>query len=294
MKPPPFDYHRPATLEEALSLKAQLGEDAKVLAGGQSLVPTMNYRLVQPTALIDLNDLVELDYISLNAEGDLHVGAMTRQRRLEFEPIVEKELPLLHEAIPFIAHPQIRNRGTIGGSLVHADPASELPVVALAAEARFRVKNREGERSIAAEDFFLGMFMTDLQPDEILVEISFPARPTRTGWSFMEVTRRAGDYAMMGVAILISLDGDGRCEKARMVYLNAGDGPIEAKNASEGLKGKSYSEATVEIAAVQASQEEIDPYGSVHATVEYQRHLAYVLTKRALQQAFQRAQVKAD
>jgi carbon-monoxide dehydrogenase medium subunit len=290
MKPPPFEYFKPATFEEALSLKAQHGEDAKVLAGGQSLIPTMNYRLVQPSALIDLNEISELDHISISAERDLCIGAMTRQRRIEFDPDVEKAMPILHETIPYIAHPQIRNRGTIGGSLVHADPASELPVIALVAGAQIRVKSHLGERWIPAEDFFQGMFMTDLQPDEILVEVRSPAMPSRTGWSFVEVTRRAGDYAMMGVAILVSLEDDGRCKEARMVYLNAGDGPIEARGAADTLRGEAYSEDVVEEAASKASEEEIDPMGSVHATVKYQRHLAHVLTKRALKQAFDRAQ----
>ncbi len=289
MKPPPFDYHRPATLEEALSIKAQLGDEAKVLAGGQSLIPTMNYRLVQPSALLDLNGLPELDHVSIDSDGSLRIGAMARQRKIEFDPIVERTIPLLHETIPYIAHPQIRNRGTIGGSLVHADPASELPVVALATGANFRVKSIQGERWIHANGFFQGMFTTDLQPEELLIEISIPAMPLRTGWSFMEVTRRKGDYAMMGVSVVVSLDGTGRCEEARLVYLNAGDGPVEAKQAADLLTGEMYSDAVVEGVAKQASKDEIDPFGSVHATVEYQRHLAYVLTKRALKQAFERA-----
>jgi len=289
MKPPPFDYHKPKTLEEALSIKAKLGEEAKVLAGGQSLIPTMNYRLVQPSALIDLNELSELDHISIEPDGSLRVGAMIRQRRLEIDSDVEEIVPLLHETIPFIAHPQIRNRGTIGGSLVHADPASELPVIAVATKAQFRVKNLQRERCIPAKVFFQGMFMTDLQPEEILVEIVFPPMPSRTGWSFMEVTRRAGDYAMMGIGILLSVDSDGRCEDARLVYLNAGDGPVEARGAAELLQGEMWSDAVCEKSALKASSDEIEPFGSVHATMEYQRHLAYVLTKRALKQAFQRA-----
>jgi CO/xanthine dehydrogenase FAD-binding subunit len=290
MKPPPFEYHKPATLEEALTIKANFGEDAKVLAGGQSLIPTMNYRLVQPSVLIDLNGLSELDHISVDKNGDLHIGAMTRQRKVEFDSAIEKAAPLLHETIPHIAHPQIRNRGTVGGSLVHADPASELPVVALVSGARFRVKNLHGERWIPSEKFFIGMFMTDLQAEEILVEIHIPALQSGTGWSFMEVTRRKGDYAMMGVGVIVTLDGESRCKNARLVYLNAGDGPVEAKQATNLLKDEHYSEAVVESAAVEASKNAIDPFGSVHATVEYQRHLAYVLTKRAVKLAFERAQ----
>ncbi|OGO18488.1 MAG: hypothetical protein A2Z14_19805 [Chloroflexi bacterium RBG_16_48_8] len=290
MKPAPFDYLKPATLEEALAIKAQLGEDAKVLAGGQSLIPTMNYRLVQPAALIDLNELSELDHIHVDGEGNLRIGAMTRQRRVEFDSTVKKVAPLLHETLPFVAHPQIRNRGTIGGSLVHADPASELPVIALATGVRCRAKSIHTERWIPAEDFFMGMFMTALQPEEILVEISLPAMLSRTGWSFMEVSRRKGDYAMMGVATMVSLDGEGRCAEGGLVYLNAGDGPVKAKRAADVLKGEKYSEALVEKSAWEASRKEIDPFGSVHASIDYQRHLAYVLTKRALERAFERAQ----
>ena len=289
MKPPPFDYLNPASLEEALSVKAQHGEDAKVLAGGQSLIPTMNYRLVQPSILVDLNDLPELDHIHIEEDGSLHIGAMTRQRRVEFDSAVEEISPLLHETIPFLAHPQIRNRGTIGGSLIHADPASELPVIALATGAQFRVQSVQGERWIPVENFFLGMFMTDLQPDEILVEISIPPMPSHTGWSFMEVSRRKGDYAMMGVAALVTSDTTGKCDDARLVYLNAGDGPVDARKAATLLKGEKFSETSIEAVAKEASENEIDPFGSVHATVEYQRHLAYVLTQRALIQAFERA-----
>ena len=289
MKPPPFDYLRPTSLEEALEIKAQHGDDARVLAGGQSLIPTMNFRMVQPSILVDLNEIPELDYIELDSEGFLHIGAMTRQRHVEHDPEVEQNAPLLHETIPFIAHPQIRNRGTLGGSLVHADPASELPVIALATEAEMRVESVEGERWISGEDFFQGMFMTDIGSDEILVEIKLPAMPERTGWSFMEVSRRSGDYAMMGVAALVMLKDDGLCKDARLVYLNAGDGPVDAKAAAGLLMGEKGTDAVIEAVAQEASQKEIDPFGSIHATIAYQRHLANVLTKRALHQAFHRA-----
>lgn len=289
MKPPPFDYLRPASLEEALGIKSQHGEEAKLLAGGQSLIPTMNFRMVQPSILVDLNEISELDFIEQDAEGNLRIGAMTRQRRAEKDPLVESLAPLLHETIPFIAHPQIRNRGTIGGSLVHADPASELPVIACAADADFRVVSANGERWIASEDFFQGMFMTDLASDEILTEVRFPPMPKRTGYAFEEVSRRGGDYAMMGVAVLITLDEEKRCKAARLVYLNAGDGPVEAHAAAEMLMGEKHDEVLLEKVAKEASGKEIDPFGSIHASAEYQRHLAMVLTKRGLQQAFSRA-----
>lgn len=288
MKPASFEYFAPAALAEALELKARDGDDAKCLAGGQSLVPAMNFRLLQPARLIDLNRLAELDYI--RAEGDeLRMGAMTRQRRVERDPQVAAWLPLLHEAMPFIAHPQIRNRGTVGGSLVHADPAAELPVIALALGARVRAQSTVGERWLAAGDFFQGIFTTDLHGDEILVEVAWPKPAPRTGSAFLEVSRRRGDYAMAGVAALVTLDAAGRCAAARLVYLNLGEGPVVAAQAGQSLVGEPASPGRIDEAARLAAETEIAPLGNVHATPEYQRHLAGVLTRRALALAFERA-----
>jgi carbon-monoxide dehydrogenase medium subunit len=289
MKPAPFEYQAPASVEEALNVLMERGEEAKLLAGGQSLIPAMNFRVVQPALLVDLNRLEELRY--LRAEnGSLSVGAMTTQRQLERDPSVAGHVPLLAQALPYIAHPQIRNRGTLGGSLVHADPAAELPVVAVAARARIHARSTEGERWIPAESFFQGMFVTDLAPTEMLVEVEFPASPPATGWSFQEVSRRRGDYAMMGVAAMVSLSNAGDCTEARLVYLNAGDGPVQAGRAAEALVGRSLSETVIEEAARIAAEQEIDPLGNVHASVSYQRHLARVLTERALSEAVGRAQ----
>jgi carbon-monoxide dehydrogenase medium subunit len=196
----------------------------------------------------------------------------------------------LTEATPFIAHPQIRNRGTIGGSIVNADPAAELPVLMLALSARLKAKNVSGERWIDAHDFFAGMFTTTLEPDEILVEIELPFMPAHTGWSFTEVAPRAGDYALMGVAVLVTLDKDGKCERAKLVYLNAGDGPIDAKEAARMLQGETLNDALIESSAALASEKEINPFGNVHTSPYFQRHLAKVLTKKALKQAVQRAE----
>lgn len=289
MKPAAFEYIAPDSLEQALSVLREHGDDAKVLAGGQSLVPAMNFRMLQPTLLVDLNRLEELDYIRQNEDGDLLVGAMTRHRRLEFDSLVAQNAPLLHESIPSIAHPQIRNRGTLGGSLAHADPAAELPVIALAVDAQIKVQSNAGERTIPALEFFQGMFMTEIKPDEILVEVAIPASSARTGWAFKEIARRSGDYAMMGVAVLITLDEDGICKKARLVYLNAGDGPVDAVEAAKILEGQARDDQAFEAAAEKASQDEIDPLGNMHADVDYQRHLAHVLTLRALDLAYQRA-----
>ena len=289
MKPAPFEYHVPDSLEQALDLMNQHAGEAKILAGGQSLVPAMNFRVVQPSILIDLNRIGELGFIREEGET-VRIGAMTRERHLEFDSSIAKRVPLLTEATPFIAHPQIRNRGTIGGSIVNADPAAELPVLMLALDARLKAKNVSGERWIDAHDFFAGMFTTALTPDEILVAIELPSMPPHTGWSFMEVAPRAGDYALMGVAALVTLDENGKCKQAKMVYLNAGDGPVDAKEAAKILQGEKLNDKLIESSAAVASEKEINPFGNVHTSAEFQRHLANVLTKKALKQATQRAE----
>ena len=290
MKPAPFEYYAPDSIEEALSLLRDLSGDAKLLAGGQSLVPAMNFRVVQPAALIDLNRIKELDYVRKDKDC-LRVGAMTRERTLEFDPEVAHRFPLLTEAMQFVAHPQIRNRGTIGGSLANADPAAELPVLMLALEARLKVRNADAERWVDAQNFFSGMFTTDLLSGEMLVEVELPFQSPRTGWSFMEVAPRAGDYALMGVAALVTLDETGKCISAKLVYLNAGDGPVNAKEAVSILQDEMIHDKLIHEAAAIASEQEINPFGNIHASAEFQRHLAKVLTRRALQQAVQRAGV---
>jgi carbon-monoxide dehydrogenase medium subunit len=288
MKPAPFEYHVPDSLEEALDLMSQHADEAKILAGGQSLVPAMNFRIAQPARLVDLNRVDELGYIREDGEV-IRVGAMTRERQVEIDSSIEKRTPLLHEAAPNIAHPQIRNRGTIGGSIVNADPAAELPVLMLALNARLKAQNTSGERWIEADDFFIGMFTTALEPDEILVEIELPFMLARTGWSFMEVAPRAGDYALMGVAAQVTLGENGICENAKLVYLNAGDGPVDAKDAAQSLVGEKPDDKSIEAATMMASEKEITPYGNLHASPEFQSHLAKVLTRKALKQAIQRA-----
>ena len=292
MKPAPFEYHAPQTLEQALDLKSQHGDEGKLLAGGQSLVPAMNFRVVQPSLLIDLNPVSELGYVREDG-ASFWIGAMTRERQLELDPAIANHVPLLHEAAPHIAHPQIRNRGTIGGSIVNADPAAELPVLMLALEARLKARSSSGERWIDAKDFFAGMFTTALEPEEILVEIEIPFMPARTGWSFLEVAPRAGDYALMGIAALVTLDQAGKCTKAKLVYLNAGDGPVDAGEAAQILHGESISAELIQSAARLASEKEVNPFGNIHASPEYQRHLANVLTKKALNIAGARAAGKS-
>jgi carbon-monoxide dehydrogenase medium subunit len=209
---------------------------------------------------------------------------MTRERELEFDPIVSKITPLLAEVMPHVAHPQIRNRGTLGGSLANADPAAELPVVMLALEARLRLRSAASERWVGARDFFAGMFTTALGVDEMLVEIELP-----TGWSFMEVAPRAGDYALMGVAALVTLEETGECKQVKLVYLNAGDGPVDAQQAAALLEREIPNDDSIEAAAEVASQKEINPFGNIHASPDFQRHLARVLTRKTLKQAVERA-----
>jgi CO/xanthine dehydrogenase FAD-binding subunit len=289
MKPAPFEYQAPRSLEAALDVLARHGGDAKVLAGGQSLIPVLNFRLAQPALLVDLNRVSELDFLRRADDGGLRIGALTRQRKLERDPMVKDVAPLLAETVPWIAHPQIRNRGTVGGSLAHADPAAELPAVAVALRAHFRLAKAGGERWVGAKEFFAGLFTTALEPDELLTEIALPPMPARTGWSFQEIARRHGDYAMVGVAALVTLGEDGRCREARLVFLSVGDRPVEARGAAALLAGTDLGPDAIAAAADRASQEEMNPRTDVHATTEFKRHLARVLTGRALRTAAERA-----
>ena len=292
MKPAPFVYFAPRTLEEALALLAQHGDDGKVLAGGQSLIPTMNFRLAQPTALIDLNNITELFYIKPHAAGGLRLGAMTRQRTIERDPQVIERAPLLHATMPYIAHTQIRNRGTIGGSLAHADPAAELPAVALALDAQLRLCSQRGERWVAARDFYVGLFATALAPDEVLVEIVLPPLPPRTGWSIQEIARRRGDYALVGVATTVTLDERGNCAQACIALLSVGEGPVQALRATAMLQGQTPTPALIAEAARTAATVDIEPNGDIHASAAFRRHLAQVLVRQALTEAFARAQIR--
>ncbi len=289
MKPAPFKYYAPTTIEQAVSLLAEQ-EDAKILAGGQSLVPVMNFRLARPSVLIDLNRVSELFYIR-KQDGGLSIGAMTRQRTVERDPNVAKIAPLVTETMPFIAHPQIRNRGTFGGSLAHADPAAELPAVALAMNAKLRVKSKKGERWVESSDFFRGLFATALGPDELLTEITIPPMPPRTGWSFLEVARRHGDFALAGVACTVTLDDKGKCANARLVLMSLGDKPIDAHKAAASLKGETPNAKAID-ATANAVDAEIDPQSDIHASAAFRRHLARVLTRRALVTAVQRAETR--
>ena len=288
MKPAPFEYFRPQTLDEALSLLAQHGGDAKPLAGGQSLIPAMNFRLATPAVLVDLNGLGDLSYIQ-DGTGELRIGGMTRQRAVERSALVSQRFPLLSEAMPHIAHPAIRNRGTVGGSLAHADPAAELPAVMLALNATFATRSQTGIRAIRASDFFVGLFSTALAAGELLTQISIPPAQKRSGFAFREISRRHGDFALAGVAVAVHLDDQDRCAAARIALFSVGDRPMLAEQASRALEGQLPSAESIRAAAEAAATQDIDPPSDIHASARYRRQLVNVLTRRALERAFERA-----
>ena len=287
MKPSGFAYYRPDTLDDALALLAE-HDDAKPLAGGQSLIPAMNFRLAAPAILVDLGALDGLRGIATNGEG-LRIGAMTTHSSVERSPQVARVAPLLAEAMPHIAHPQIRNRGTLGGSLAHADPAAELPAVMVALNAGLVLRSVKGERRVSAPDFFTGLFATALQPGELVTAIELSPLAPGTGVAFEEFARRHGDFALVGVAVVVALDGAGRCCEARIALLSVGDGPVLAQRAAAALQDRQPDPAAIRAAAEVAGNEDIDPPADLHASAAYRRQLARVLTRRALSRAVERA-----
>jgi aerobic carbon-monoxide dehydrogenase medium subunit len=287
MKPAPFKYIAATSLAHALALKATHGDDAKFLAGGQSLIPAMNFRLARPAILIDINGIEDLAGIRSSGAAT-RVGPLTRYRALERDAALTRAFPLIGEALPHIAHPQIRNRGTIGGNLSHADPASELPAIALALGARFRVQAAKQERWIETADFFAGALTTDLQPDEMLVEVELPWPKPHTGSCFMEIARRRGDFAIAGVAAMVTLGSENECTHVRLAFCGVGETPVDASSAADSLIGHVPTEGGIRDVAASV-QKMIEPGGNVHATAAYQRHIAGVLAERALQAAHQRA-----
>ena len=293
MKPAPFEYFRPQSLDEALVLLAEHGGDAKPLAGGQSLIPAMNFRLATPSVLVDLNGLGELNYIR-DESGDVRIGAMTRQRVVERSTVVSDRVPLIAETMPHIAHPAIRTRGTIGGSLAHADPAAELPAVMLALNASFMVSSQAGTREVPAEEFFVSLFSTAVQAGELLTEVRIPPPQKRSGFAFQEISRRHGDFALVGVAATVRLEEDGTCGATRIALLSVGDRPMLAEQAAKSLAGERPSAESIRAAADAAATRDIDPSSDIHASARYRRQLANVLTRRVLERAFERARVGQD
>jgi carbon-monoxide dehydrogenase medium subunit len=285
MKPVKFEYHAPRTLEEAIAVLARYGGQAKLLAGGQSLMPLMNFRLTRPAALIDLNAVASLSYIRED-DGSVRFGAMTRQRSIEFSPVVRQRLPLLSEATALVGHLPIRTRGTIGGSLAHADPSAEYPAVLAALDGTVVVKGPRGERTLRSAQLFQSYLTTSLEPDDVLVEVSVPAMPPGAGFAFEEFSRRHGDFAIVGIAAML-VGQDTRCTAARLATAGTGPVPVRLRAAEEILERDGFSEAAIQAAARRA-EELVEPDSDIHASAAYRRNLTRVLTARALRRAVAR------
>lgn len=286
MKAPAFDYQAPRSVEEALALIGEFGDDARLLAGGQSLVPLMNFRLARPSVVIDLNGLDELSYIAEEDDG-LRIGAMTRQAQVERSGAIAGGWPLLAEAIALVAHPAIRNRGTIGGSLAHADPAAELGAVASCLDAELELRSRAGSRRVLARDFFQGAYSTCLEPTEMVTEVRFP-RPRQGAAAFVEMSRREGDFALAGVAATVELDEERRCRDARIAFCGVEPSPWRPAAVEAALKGETLSQDLLAEASALAA-DAMESYDDVHASARYRRHLSVVLCRQALGIAAARA-----
>lgn len=287
MKPPPFEYRDPTTIAETVSALEQYGDDAKVLAGGQSLMPLLNFRLARPAAVVDINGVKELDYLR-KEDNCLAIGALVRQRTAELSELVAESCPMLAEALPLIGHFQIRNRGTIVGSLAHADPAAELGAVAVALGAELTIKGPGEDRIVSAEQFFVSYLTTALAPNELLVEARFPTARPRTGYAFAEFARRHGDFALVGVAAVVEQDQARRCSDVRLVFTGVGPVPLLFTDEKDQLRGELLTlKAMSAFAGYVAAG--LMPESDLHASAEYRRELAAVLAERALSVAAARA-----
>jgi aerobic carbon-monoxide dehydrogenase medium subunit len=290
VKPAPFEYVRPGSLEEALAVLNEHGDDAKVLAGGQSLVPLMNLRLTQPRLIVDLNGLGDLAYVRAR-DGGLAIGALTRQRTIETSALVRERAPLLSEVTPLIGHVPIRTRGTLGGSLSHADPAAEYPTAAVALEARLILARRGGERALDADGFFKTYLTTALEPTEILTAVELPALPPRSATAFLELTRRHGDFAIAGAATVVTLAEDGAILSARIALCGVAPTPVRARRAESILAGQRPTRSLLADAAAAAAAAS-DPADDLHGSAEYRREMSGVFTRRALTRALEKLGVK--
>jgi carbon-monoxide dehydrogenase medium subunit len=284
MKLPDFDYHSPTSLDEAIALMAT--PNARVLAGGQSLLPIMAFRLAAPSALVDLRKIKGLDKIEIT-QNTIHLGPMVRWRDVERHEGLAAALPLLTQAMEHVAHYQIRNRGTVGGSLAHADPAAEMPTIALTCDAVIEVIGSKGKRAIAAADLFTGPLMTSLDGDEIITSVLLPVWPAARRWGFQEFSRRRGDFALAGIAVFFDEDASGAICNAHIGAISVGDTPLRLRNAEAALNGRKIDEASLaEVAAIASA--EVDPNGDIHASARYRKALVGTLLSRALSAAANR------
>ncbi|MSQ19712.1 MAG: xanthine dehydrogenase family protein subunit M [Betaproteobacteria bacterium] len=279
MKPPPFKYLAARTLDEAIDALACSDGEAKVLAGGQSLVPMLNFRLLEPAWLVDINRIPGLDGIQ-DAAGSLHIGALTRHKTTENAPLIADAFPIVTAAMSHVAHFGVRNRGTIGGSLAHADPAAELPMLAMLLDASITTQSGKGKRTIAAKDFFRGSLATALEPTEILTAVTLPKLPPATGWSFEEISRRPGDFAVAAVAVTITQQG-GRCTDARIALAGVGATPIRFPQAERTLIGQTI-DAAMANAAAAIVRDQCEPQSDLQGSADYRRHLVGHLVARGI------------
>jgi aerobic carbon-monoxide dehydrogenase medium subunit len=288
VKPAPFEYFDPRTLPEALELLDQYGDEGKVLAGGQSLLPLLYLRLAQPRYLIDVNRVADLD--NLGVEGEqLCIGAGVRQRAVERSPVVQQRWPIIAEATRLVGHTQIRNRGTFCGSVAHADPSAELPAIVAVLDGTLRAASSAGERLLSTDEFFLTYLTTALGTNELLVEVRLPAPPPHCGSAFLEISRRQGDFALVGLACLLALEADGgHVAEARLAFTGVGGTPLRAREAEAALVGEAPTAAAFAHAG-ELAQAAVDPDGDIHASAEYRRHLVGVLARRGLALALERA-----
>lgn len=291
MKPASFKYFAPTSTEEALSFLAEVGDDGgKILAGGQSLVPAMNFRMAQPTALVDLNEIKELFFIKPSSRGGLLIGTMTRDRIVELDPKVKELAPMISECLYWMAHPTIRNRGTFGGALAHSDPAGQIPVVASALDFQFHIRSKDSDRWVGVDDFFVSIYTTCMEPTEMLTEIEVPALPKKTGTSYKQVARQAGESALVGVASMITLDDSGKVKGGRISYMGVSEKPVLALEAMKLLKGQKPNGELIREAVEATVTKELDPGQDIHASVEYRKHMARALGVHSITDAISRAE----
>ena len=288
MKSPPFEYARAASVEEACALLAQHGDDAKLIAGGQSLVPMMAFRLLRPAWLVDINEIAALNFIRV--EGDtVRIGACTRQCDIQRDDELAARVPLLRQALAFVGHVQTRNRGTAGGSLVHADPSAELPLVAQVLGAELALRSERGTRTLPAASFFAGAMTTGIEPDECLEEIRWPVwREKKTGSAFTEISRRHGDFAIVAAAAQVAVDDDGKCTRATFGVGGAAPTPVAFPALAQRLVGTRFDKVALDEVTREAAAA-LEPGDDTHASADYRRHLARVLATRVLQSAYDAA-----
>ena len=288
MKPAAFAYHPMKTLAETTALLAELGDEGRILAGGQSLVPLMNFRLAQPSHIVDINGVTELAYIRRSGDR-IAIGALARQAQVERSDDVRRDVPLLAEALTWVAHPPIRHRGTVVGSIAHADPAAELPAVALALAAQITIASAGGPRTVPAEEFFVGPFSTVVRAGELVTEVTFPVAPPGSGHAFVEFARRHGDFAIAGAAVTLTLDG-GTVGDARIVLCGVGPIPLRARGAEDALRGAVPDESVV-AAAADAAVDGLEPSADIHGGSAYRVRVARAQVLKAISTAVERARV---